>query len=99
MQSPDFTHNRERARFEIRLDGEVVGKTYYREDAVRRLFTHTEVDPAHQGKGLATRLIEFALADTRDANLRISAECPSVSAFLARHHEYDDIVDAVEPPE
>jgi predicted GNAT family acetyltransferase len=99
MHSPDFAHNSDRSRFEIVVDGVVVGKTYYRENSGRRTFTHTEVDPAQQGKGLATQLIEFALAATRDADLRIAAECPTVTAYLSRHNEYDDIVDAPEPAE
>ena len=99
MHSPDLAHNPGRSRFEILVDGAVVGKTYYRDDDGRRTFTHTEVDPSHQGRGLATQLIEFALAATREAGLRIAAECPTVTAYLGRHPEFDDIVDAAETPE
>lgn len=99
MQNPDFAHNPGRSRFEVIVDGTVVGKTYYRDGAARRTFTHTEVDPEQRGHGLATHLIEFALAETRAAGLRIAAECPTVSAYLARHSEYNDIVDAVETAE
>ena len=93
MADPEIVHNSDRHRFEIHLDGEVIGRSYYRAEAGRRVFTHTEVDPEHQGKGLASQLIKVALDDTRGAGLRVVAQCPAVAAYVAKHHDYDDIVD------
>lgn len=93
MESPETVHSPDRQRFELRLSGAVIGRSYYRAEQGRRVFTHTEVDPDHQGKGLATKLIAFALADTREAGLRVVAQCPTVAAYVERHPEFDDIVD------
>lgn len=93
MDTPEFAHNSARNRFEIHLAGEVIGKSVYRVEEGRRIFTHTEVHPDHQGQGLATQLIAFALNDTRAAGLRVVALCPSVAAYVAKHHEFDDLVD------
>ena len=60
-----------------------------------RIFTHTEVDDAFEGRGLATILIGEALQATRDAGLRIVAVCPMVAAYIDKHHEFDDVVDPV----
>lgn len=93
MESPETVHSPDRQRFELQLSGAVIGRSYYRAEQGRRVFTHTEVDPDHQGKGLATKLIAFALADTREAGLRVVAQCPTVAAYVERHPEFDDIVD------
>jgi predicted GNAT family acetyltransferase len=93
MDVPEIVHNAARHRFEIHLGRQVIGKSFYRVEENRRVFTHTEVEPDYQGHGLATQLVEFALNDTRAAGLRIVALCPTVAAYVARHHEYDDILD------
>ena len=93
MSDPLITHDPGRNRFEITLDGSVIGTSFYREDAGRRVFTHTEVDPQHQGKGLAGQLIKYALDDTKQQGLRVVAQCPAVAAFASKHSEYDEIID------
>ena len=93
MDAPEIVHAAARHRFEIHLGKEVIGRSYYRAEAGRRVFTHTEVEPDYQGHGLATQLIEFALNDTREAGLRVVAQCPTVAAYVAKHPEYDDIID------
>jgi predicted GNAT family acetyltransferase len=80
-------------RYELRVDGAVAGRCYYRDAGSRRVFIHTEVDAEFAGRGLATRLVEYALADCRARGMRIVAQCPMVSAYLAKHHEFDDLID------
>jgi predicted GNAT family acetyltransferase len=96
MDVPEIVHNVARNRFEIHLGREVIGKSFYRVDGERRVFTHTEVEPDYQGHGLATQLVEFALNDTKAAGLRIVALCPTVSAYVAKHREFDDILDSTD---
>lgn len=93
MGSPEIVHNADHKRFELVLDGEVIGKTYYRADRERRVFFHTEVDEAHQGKGLAGQLIEAAVTETRDAGFRLVPQCPAVDKWLQKHPEFDSIVE------
>jgi predicted GNAT family acetyltransferase len=81
-------------RYEISIDGTVVGRCFYRDLGPRRVFLHTEVDAEHAGQGLATRLIEFALGDCRSRERRIVATCPMVAAYLGKHHEFEDLVDS-----
>jgi predicted GNAT family acetyltransferase len=99
MDAPQIVHSGQRHRFEIHLGGDVIGSSYYRLESGRRVFTHTEVDPEHQGRGLANLLIEYALNDTRAAGLRIVALCPTVAAYVTKHPEFDEILDKtdVEP--
>ena len=93
MATPEFTHDADRSRFEIHLEGEVIGTSYYRTEAGRRVFTHTEVDPEYQGQGLAGQLIKLALDDTKAAGLRVVPQCPAVAKYASKHPEYDDIID------
>jgi len=83
-------------RYEVALGENTVGLATYRNEGDRRLFLHTEVEPEHQGHGLASQLIGFALDDTRSAGLRIVPLCPMVAAYVGEHHEYDDIVDSTD---
>ena len=93
MENVTIDHRPDSARYEISVAGEAVGLSRYRDSNGQRVFLHTEVDPAYQGQGLASKLIALALDDTRRSGLRVVASCPMVAAFVEKHHEYDDIVD------
>jgi predicted GNAT family acetyltransferase len=97
MSSPEIVQVPERDRFTLSVDGEVIGKALYTDADGTRTFVHTEVDPAHEGNGYASRLIERAVAETRAANLRIVGQCPMVAHWLSKHPEYDEFVDPVAP--
>jgi uncharacterized protein len=84
---------KEADQYTISVDGNKVGKAEFLDRGERRIFTHTEIDKNHEGRGLATILVEHALRDTRDAGLRIKALCPMVIGFLEKHPEYADVVD------
>ena|SRR6478609_6832610 len=87
------TVHKESDKFTIAIDGKTVGLTEYRDEGNSRVFPHTEVDDAFEGRGLATVVISEALAQTRSEGLRIVPECPAVIAYLEKHPEYEDIVD------
>jgi predicted GNAT family acetyltransferase len=82
----------ERDRYELSIDGEVVGFTAYSARPGLIAFVHTEVDERLQGRGLADRLIRFALEDARSRGLAVLPFCPFVKAFIERHREFDDLV-------
>jgi hypothetical protein len=88
------TVTQESDRFSIAVDGQHVGFTEYTDRDGQRIFPHTEVADAFEGRGLATILVGEALQATRDAGLRIVAVCPLVAAFVGKHHEFDDVVDS-----
>lgn len=90
----EVAHEPDLDRYVVRLGGQVVGRTEYRSRSDgARVFFHTEIDPAFEGRGLASRLISGALADTRDAGQRVVAECPFVRAYVQkRPDDYRDLV-------
>jgi predicted GNAT family acetyltransferase len=82
----------DRERYELSVDGEVVGFTVYRTRPGLIAFVHTEVDERLQGRGLADRLIRFALEDARARGLAVLPFCPFVNAFIDRHREFEALV-------
>jgi predicted GNAT family acetyltransferase len=82
----------DRERYELSIDGEVVGFTTYRTRPGLIAFVHTEVDERVQGRGLGDRLIRFALEDARARDLAVLPFCPFVNAFIDRHREFETLV-------
>jgi uncharacterized protein len=87
------TVDKEADRFTISLEGKAVGLTAFLERGEQRVFFHTKVDDAFEGRGLATALIGEALTQTTAEGRRIVPVCPTVSAYVKRHPELSDVVD------
>jgi predicted GNAT family acetyltransferase len=88
----DVVDNPDQSRFEISLDGAVAGAAYYRLEPGRIVFTHTEIDPAYEGRGLAGRLASSALDAVRDRGLVVVPLCPFIAGYIRSHPEYLDLV-------
>jgi predicted GNAT family acetyltransferase len=84
----------EHSRYELELDGEIVGVADYKQDGNVRSFTHTGVEAAHRGQGLAAELIDFALREAQNADLEVLPYCWYVRDHIAAHSEYTDLVPA-----
>jgi predicted GNAT family acetyltransferase len=82
----------DRDRYELSIDGAVVGFTVYRARPGLIAFIHTEVDDGLQGRGLGDRLIRFALEDARKRGLVVLPFCPFVRAFIEHHREFEALV-------
>jgi predicted GNAT family acetyltransferase len=79
-------------RYELLLDGDVVGELLYRRSPDRVALVHTEVSPSVEGRGLGARLVAGALDDLRRGGLRVVPICPFVRAYIRRHPEYGELV-------
>ncbi len=82
----------ERDRYELSIDGELVGFTAYRLRPRLIAFIHTEVDERFQHRGLGDKLIRFALEDARTRGLAVLPFCPFVNAFIDRNREFEALV-------
>jgi predicted GNAT family acetyltransferase len=80
------------SRYEIVHDGALAGFAEYQRAAGVIMFTHTEIDEAFAGKGLASILIKHALDDARGAGVAVLPACPFVRGYIAKHPEYLDLV-------
>ena len=91
--APTITDVSERRRYEIAIDGVVVGIAEYRRRPGVISFIHTEVDPSRKGEGLGTLLVKAALDSARAAGLAVLPYCPFVRNFIDRHRgDYLDLV-------
>lgn len=84
-------NNEEDWRYELEADGAVAELQYDLEDG-RVVFTHTAVPRALEGRGIAGRLVTYALDDARRRNLQVVAQCPYVAKYIQKHPEYADLV-------
>ncbi len=89
---PDARDNKERHRFEIDL-GDGVAIAEYTLPAGKILFSHTEVPPAHEGRGIGTALIKAGLAAARQRGLQVIPICPFFAAYIQSHPEEQDLLD------
>lgn len=82
-------------RYEIVDGDELVGFAEYRLDGDVIALPYTETLPGNRGKGLARKLVEFALADARERQLAVLPKCWFVSKVIAdKPGEYLDLVPA-----
>jgi predicted GNAT family acetyltransferase len=85
--------NPEAHRYEVTVDGRVAGFVLYRRRHPRQtVLVHTEIDEAFEGEGLGSVLAAGALDDIRVNAGSVVPACPFIARFIARHHEYMDLV-------
>jgi predicted GNAT family acetyltransferase len=83
-----------RSRFELRLDGELVGWAEYRPAGDSVIVAHTEIDEGHDGEGLGSVLVGGTLDHIRANGKTVIPTCEFTAAYIRRHPEYVDLVDA-----
>ncbi|MDX1494810.1 MAG: GNAT family N-acetyltransferase [Longimicrobiales bacterium] len=88
----DVRDNPAESRFEVFAEGERIGLADYRRQPGRISFVHTEVDPEHQGQGVAARLIHDALEEARRRELDVLPYCPFVRAYIEEHPTFLELV-------
>lgn len=85
--------NPDRHRFEVDLGGATAIAEYTLPEGMI-MFTHTEVPPEHEGKGIGTALIRAGLRAARERGLKVVPICPFFAAYMQRHEEEHDLLDA-----
>ena len=74
----------DRSRFEIELDGALVGFAQYRRRPGVIAFIHTEIDRGHDGEGLGGTLVRAALDAARAEGAEVLPFCPFVQGYIDR---------------
>jgi len=83
--------NAEQGRYEVELDG-ATAFAEYRVLQSGVLFPHTDVPAAHEGKGVGSALVRYALDEARAKGLQVMPVCTFFAGYIARHPEYHDLV-------
>ena len=89
---PTVKNNVDEQRYELLVDGNVIGLADYQLVGDVATFPHFEVDPEHQGGGMAGRLARFALDDCRAQSLKVRPVCPYLVTYMRRHPEDNDLL-------
>lgn len=79
------TLNEAESRYEIHLGDVLAGFAAFERRPGKILFVHTEIDPAFQGKGLASVLAAGALSDAAASDDTIVPYCPYIRKYLETH--------------
>jgi predicted GNAT family acetyltransferase len=88
----------EKGRFEVLIDGRVVGLASYHVDGGTMTLPHTEVDPSLGGRGIGTALVAGVLDAARDRGLHVLPYCSFVRHFIQQHPDTVDLVAEADRP-
>jgi hypothetical protein len=88
-----ITDNAEKHRFEADLGDGSFAIAEYNLLHGKIVFTHTEVPSAHEGRGIGSSLIRFALKSARARGLQVIPICPFFAAYIKNHSEEQDLLD------
>lgn len=88
----DVTERPERHRYEITVDGALAGIVAYDVVDGVTVVTHTVMQEAFDGQGLASVMVDRAIADVAARGGTVAATCPFVRHWLTKNHQYDDAV-------
>ncbi|XVX20149.1 GNAT family N-acetyltransferase [Actinomycetota bacterium] len=93
MSDVTVTKNEAESRYEAHIDGQRAGIAEYQLTDELVVFTHTEVDPAFEGKGVGGALARYGLDDVRaDGSRKVMPLCPFIKAWIAKHPDYIPLV-------
>lgn len=91
MDSDSITNVAANSRYELPIDGHTAFAEYRIEGDVVT-FTHTVVPKELEGRGVASRLIAYALNDVKARGLKVVPRCPFVAAYVKKHPEWEAIL-------
>jgi predicted GNAT family acetyltransferase len=92
LDSLEIRNNAEQKRFELQI-GDEIAFVEYMIGKKNIAFTHTEVPPALEGKGVGGKLAKYVLNWAIENGYKIQPLCPFISAYVRRHpDEYRDHV-------
>ncbi|MCC3274162.1 N-acetyltransferase [Arthrobacter sp. zg-Y462] len=90
MTSKDISVSRNDGldRYELRLDGELVGVADYERQPDAVALTHTEMEPAYRHQGYSSKLARYAVEDIVSEGKRVKPYCSYMATYLGKHPEY-----------
>jgi predicted GNAT family acetyltransferase len=80
--------------YQITVDGVPAGVAQFRVEGDLVVFTHTTVEKAFEGQGIGSALAAAALDDVRAQGKRVVPLCPFIRAWIDKHPDYADLVEA-----
>ena len=91
MIEENLLNNKSKNRYEFYVEGKLARIEYILTDKEIYL-THTEVDEDLEGKGIGKRIIELALKEISDQNLKLIPLCPFVASFIRSNPKWKSLL-------
>ena len=88
----EVRRNDAEARYELVVDGRLVGIADFRVDGSTVVVPHTEIEPGRRGHGLGAILVKGVLDDIRHAGRTVIPECWYVRRYLGEHPGEADLL-------
>ena len=88
----NIVFEKERSRSAAYDGASCIGYAVIEERGGRWVITHTEVDPAYGGQGIARRLIEEVIAAARRDGAKIVPICSYADKMMRRTDKYADVL-------
>jgi len=89
---PEIRDDPAAGRLEILVDGRRAGYAAYRRHPEAIAYTHTEIEPEFEGRGLGGKLVRAALDKARAEGVAVLPYCPFVREYVERHPDQLDLV-------
>jgi predicted GNAT family acetyltransferase len=99
MSDIEVSNNTELSRYEAHVDGRLAGFAEYHLRSSSIVFTHTEVDPEFEGRGIGSTIIRTSLDEIRAAGVYdVVPICPFYKGWIEKHPDYADLVHHTDVP-
>jgi predicted GNAT family acetyltransferase len=91
MPELEIRDNPDMKRYELPIDGEVAVVTYNLSPG-SLMITETLVPQRLEGRGLASQLAKYVIADAQARDLLILPVCPFFMGYLQKHPEHAEVI-------
>lgn len=91
-QNIEVSDHPEANRYEVHVGGALAGFAEYNRGPGQISFTHTEIDEAYNGRGLAGMLARKSLDEARASGVSVLPFCPFYRGWIAKHPDYIELV-------
>lgn len=88
----EVRRNDNRSRYELLVEGEVIGVADFRDAGDAVVLPHTEILPTHRGQGWGDVLVRAALDDLRSTGATVVPTCWFVAEYIEAHPEYQELL-------
>ncbi|MFZ1676079.1 MAG: GNAT family N-acetyltransferase [Saprospiraceae bacterium] len=92
VNGPDIIMNESTHRFELTYNDDIayIDYRWYNKTLI---LLYIFVPVPFRGKGLSTKLIEYALKYAREKEVKIKVFCPYISKYIRMHPEHEDLLE------
>ncbi|UNS99723.1 N-acetyltransferase [Streptomyces tubbatahanensis] len=92
QQRIEFCDNAAEGRYEARVGGTLAGVAQYLRAPGVVAVTHTEVEPAFEGRGVGGALSHHILQAVQEAGEKVAPVCPYFARYIREHPDYQPLI-------